>query len=223
MYKAINFEMIKQVLTNIANKDHFFVSEKYLQIEFIIEAAKIYPEYKYYPELVPCKIPESYLQKYGDNGVHFDLLIFANNQKVLIEFKYITNTYEDIVDGINIKVKSHMALNKRRYDCWNDISRIERFVKSMESDIDYGFFVLISNVPALWNNKKRHASDVDFGMENGIHKAKTKKWCNIFSKTSIKWREKDITITNDYEFRYDLFYESNKAHGLFKSLVVEIE
>ncbi len=51
MNKEFNIDMVKNVLKDIAEKNHFFVSEAHLQTEFIIEAAKRYPEFRYYPEL----------------------------------------------------------------------------------------------------------------------------------------------------------------------------
>ena len=62
MEKEFNIEMVKNVLKNIANKNHFFVSEAHLRTEFIIISAKLYPNNKYYPELVPSKIPTRYLK-----------------------------------------------------------------------------------------------------------------------------------------------------------------
>lgn len=221
--KEFDIEMVKNVLKHIASKNHFFVSEAHLQTEFIICAAKLYPDFKYYPELVPSKVPADYLDKHGNKGIHFDLLIKTNTQKVLIEFKYITHTYENKVDDMLLQVKSHMAMDIRRYDCWKDIERIESFVKSEESDVNYGYFVLITNVPALWKQPGDATLDAEFHIETGFHQSGIRKWKYGASKGTTKGREQPIKTKNDYTFQYDLFYDFNDPHGEFKSLTVEIE
>jgi hypothetical protein len=221
--KEFGLEMVKTVLKHIAYKNHFFVSEAHLQTEFIICAAELYPNCKYYPELVPSKVPTNYLDKHGKKGIHFDLLIKTDTQKVLIEFKYITHAYENNVDDMQLQVKSHMAMDIRRYDCWKDIERIESFAKSNESDVDYGYFVLITNVPALWNQPGGTTLDAEFHVETGNHKAGIRKWKGHASKGTTKGRELPIETINDYSFQYDPFYNFKNRHGEFKSLVVEIE
>ena len=222
MNKEFNIEMIRNVMNYIANKNHFFVSEVHLQTEFIIAAAKLYPEFNYYPELVPSKVPNNYINKYGKKGTHFDLLIKTKTQKVLIEFKYITDTYSDIVNDIFLEVKSHMAMDIRRYDCWKDIERIERFSKSSESDVDYGYFILVTNVPALWDNPGNNSLDAEFHIENGLHKHGLRKWRDGTSKGTTKGRELPIETDFDYVFKYYPFFDSKKRHGEFRFLVVDI-
>lgn len=222
MNKEFSIEMIHHIMTYLAKRNHFFVSEAHLQTEFIIASAKLYPEFSYYPELVPNKVPSDYLSKYGNKGTHFDLLIKTKTQKVLIEFKYITNTYSDYVDDMFLEVKSHMALDIRRYDSWKDIERIERFSKSKDSDIDYGYFVLVTNVPALWNNPGLDSFDAEFHLENGLHKAGIRNWKSGASKGTTKGRVLPIETTNDYVFEYLPFFDSHKKYGEFKYLAVEI-
>ena len=136
--KEFNLELVKKILHYLAEKKHFFVSEAHLQTEFIIRAAKLHPDFKYYPVLVPGNVPDGYFKKYGNKVTHFDLFVKTKTQKVLVEFKYITNKYDENVDDVHFEVKSHMALNIRRYDCWKDIERIEMFSKSSQSVVDYG-------------------------------------------------------------------------------------
>ncbi len=224
MEKDFSIDDVKKVLSALANKDHFFVSEAHLQTEFIIEAAKEYASFKFYPELVPSNVPSDYLKNHGTKGIHFDLLIkTSNNQKVLVEFKYITHTYENCVEEMLLSVKSHEALDIRRYDCWKDIERIESFVISNQSDIDYGYFILITNVPGLWNSSlRKNTLDAQFHIVEGEHKAGTRSWREGASKGTTHGRESSINTKNNYNFRYDDFYDFRNKHGLFRSLVVDI-
>lgn len=221
--KEFDINMVKSVLSYIAKRNHFFVSEAHLQTEFAIASALLFPNNTYYPELVPGKVPKKYLEKFGEKGTHFDLIIKTKNQNVLIEFKYITNTYANNVDGMWLQVKSHMAMDIRRYDCWKDIERIELFTKEQDSDVDYGYFVLITNVPALWNQPGSNTLDAEFHVENGSHHAGVRKWKQGASKGTIKGREKQIETTNNYIFEYDGFYDFKDKNGKFMSLVVEID
>lgn len=224
--KAINkeftVEMVQKVLEVLSKKDHLFVSEAHLQTEFIIETAKLYPDYLYYPELVPNNIPVKYLQRYGENGIHFDLIVKTKNDVVLFEFKYITESYSEIVNGVDIKVKSHVAMDVRRYDCWKDISRIELFSEDASTNVSYGYFILITNVSRLWKNPINKTYDLQFQLNNGLHPKGIKRWDESASKGTIKGREEPLYIDNDYSFGYKDFYKSDKDNGTFKSLVVPI-
>ena len=111
-------EMVESVLNNLAGKDHFFVSEAHLQTEFIIEASRLYPEFEYYPELVPSQVPSEYKGEFKDKGIHFDLVIRRGEEKIIVEFKYLTAAYKEKVNGVDLSIKSHMAMDIRRYDCW---------------------------------------------------------------------------------------------------------
>lgn len=226
MEKEFSLSMVKTILAFIAAKDHFFVSEAHLQTEFIIAAAKLFPDNNYYPELVPCNVPKKYEDKYKEKGIHFDLVIRTakQKQKVLIEFKYITNPYSEIIDGMNLQVKSHKSLNKRRYDCWKDIERIEMFSKEQDSDIDYGYFILITNIPGLWENAGKEEYDAgDFYIEEGSHDAGIRKWKQGVSDGTTQGRDYPIEIVNSYYFKYEGFYDFGDKYGKFKSLVVEID
>ena len=216
-------EMVQQILNVLSVKNHFFVSEAHLQTEFIIEAAKLFPNYQYYPELVPSVVPSEYIKQFKDKGIHFDLVIRNKKEKTLIEFKYLTAKYHESVDDFDLEVKSHMAMDIRRYDCWKDISRIECFVKSNDSDIKHGYFILITNVPGFWKKSNRTTLADDFLIFEGRHKRSLKQWSSNASEGTKKGRFNPLDITMDYLFEYRNFYNSHKKNGQFKSLIVEVK
>ena len=98
--------MVQQVLNVLSTKDHFFISEAHLQSEFIIEAYKLFPEFEYYPELVPSRVPKEYKEAFKDKGIHFDLVIKNKEEKIIAEFKYLTAKYKERVNGFGLEVKS---------------------------------------------------------------------------------------------------------------------
>ena len=211
-------DMIDEVIDSLKKKDKFFVSEAHLQTAFIIEAAKLFPENKYYPELSPSILPKGYEESFGSKSVFFDLLIKCPDKNILVEFKYLTKAYQEEVDGLLLKVKDQAAHDIREYDCWKDISRIEKCVKDTETEIDCGYFILITNDHLYWDKPvKKDAVDIDFSICEWKHPASTKKWGEGASKGTVKGREKPIVIENDYSLEYKPFYKE------FKSLVVKIK
>lgn len=218
MKKEFSLEMVYGVLDSLKKKDKFFVSEAHFQTEFIIEAARMFPNNKYYPELVPVDLPKEYEETFGNQAIFFDLIIKCQNDTVLIEFKYLTKAYQEDVDGFVLKVKNQSANDVRRYDCWRDISRIETCVKDNKTKIDYGYFILITNDHLYWDvPRKADTNDKEFRIHNGVHKAATKKWKEGTSEGTKGGRNNNIIIANNYFFNFKDFYKD------FKSLVVEIE
>ncbi|MBR4274895.1 MAG: hypothetical protein IKQ34_02675 [Bacilli bacterium] len=211
-------DMIEEIVESLRKKDKFFVSEAHLQTEFIIEAARLYPENKYYPEMPPKALPEGYEESFDSKSIFFDLVIRCPKQTILVEFKYLTKAYEEVVDGFPLEVKNQGAHDIRRYDCWKDISRIEKCVKDSKTGIDCGYFILITNNHLYWDKPvKKDAVDIDFSICEGKHPASTKKWGEGAGKGTVKGREKPIVIENDYSLEYKPFYKE------FKSLVVKIK
>ena len=215
-------DMVEQVLNNISKTHRFLVSEAHLQTQFIIEAFKLYPQYQYYPELVPSLIPNQYINQYGDKGIYFDLIIKDDNNKmILIEFKYLTKEYEEDINGFIYKVKHQSAQDIRRHDCWHDISRIEMFVNG-DNNIIQGYFVLITNDSSYWKYNSNQTVDQMFRMHNGLHKKEIKTWNGTPSKGTLRGRDKPVLIQNNYHFEYKSFYKNESKNGEFKFLVVEI-
>lgn len=217
--------MVKQVLNAIKEKNiPFFVSEAHLQTEFIITAAKLFPDFEYFPEIAPSNIPDEYNKKFGKSGIHFDLVINTGKEKVLIEFKYLTKKFPEKRenDSLPFSIKNQSAMNIRRYDCWKDISRIETFVTS-DNTISYGYFILITNDLSL----KKEPLDTylyrEFSIAETTHKSGERKWGEGMSKNSKKGRENPICIKNNYEFKYEEFKEYKGKNGRFEFLVVEIQ
>lgn len=218
--KDFGKDKVEKVINELKEKK-LFVSEAHLQTAFIIEAAKEYEKFSYYPEFVPNDISDEYLNRFGNRSAHFDLLIDTKKEKVLIEFKYTTKECDyRINENMSIHVKEHQAMDVRRYDCWRDISRIEYFKN--EGKIDYGYFILITNVPALWNTKKTNAMYAQFCIGEGQQSSGAKNWINTRSAGTIAGREKEIIITNNYIFNYKSFNELGVKNGDFRYLIVEI-
>ena len=95
-------------------------------------------------------------------------------------------------------------------------------MKSSETDISGGYFVLVTNVPGFWKKSSNVTFADDFLIFEGEHKASLKKWSEKASEGTKKGRNKALNIKGEYLFEYKPFYNSFKRSGEFKSLVVEI-
>ena len=173
---------------------------------------------RYYPELAPSTLPKDYEKNFGAKAIFFDLLIKCKTQTVLIEFKYLTREHKEEIDGFCIQVKNHSAQDIRRYDCWKDIARIEACTIDDKTDVDYGYFILITNDSAYWKApRSTDTMDSAFRMQEGIHESESKRWREGASKGTIGDRNHEIYIKHNYYFEYKGFYKG------FKSLIVAID
>ena len=152
---SFDSDNVQEILNNLSEQYRFFVSEKHFQVAFTIEMAKKYPEYDYYPEYSPS------------NGMYYDLMVKTPDETIVIEFKYLTAPFSEPKKGLNLCVKSHQALDIRRYDCWKDISRIESFSDKWQKT--RGFFVLVTNAKSYWRESGRNTLDKYFRINEGQH------------------------------------------------------
>ena len=214
---------INEVLEKLKERK-FFVSEAHFQTEFIVQASLLYPGFRFFPEISAPKIPSDFKESFGSRAARFDLLVVKDHIQTLIEFKYITKHYEEEIEGFHLELKSQDAWDVRRYDCWKDIARIEAFVKDPQTDINAGYFILITNVDLLWRESTKQTQDEAFRIHEGQHRANTLSWGPTASAGTKAGREKELVIRNDYAFHYEPFYEGiGKGAGTFQSLVIEIK
>lgn len=218
-------ETIKNALDNMKGR-RFFVSEADFQASLTWELAKVFqdsPNVKIYREF-PVRVYDTRW-----HTIYIDILVVADGKKYPIELKYKTDKiesdalYEDT--GIPIKdiLKSQAAHDVDSYDCWKDISRIEKLVDSGFAQT--GVFICIANDKYYWNgNCGENTLGYAFRMNPGIKRGGEYNWnfanCTIPEKL-LKTRP-NLRIKNDYEFVWRDFYEIPAKNGKFMSMVVEI-
>ena len=113
----MNFN-INSVINNLKKRQPCFVSERHLQVEFALETAKMWKTIKCFPEYTFKKYPNE----------HLDLLIKDNKTNIGVEFKYVQAETNKLVEINNMAylLKDHSAVDQRRYDCLDDLSRLEK-------------------------------------------------------------------------------------------------
>lgn len=207
-----NKNKIDKILENLSNRGICFVSEKHLQVEFAIEATKVFEKCDIYPEYV---FPD-------EKNKHIDLIIsLANDKMIAIEFKYIVCEFKGRIHNRDIELRHQSALPVRRYNCMMDISRLE-YLKQ-KGKITVGYFVLISNEKKLWTESTKETIDEDFKLSNKIIKKGLKNWRKDAGSGTIKGHNKSIKINNNYKLIFKNFKEyKGVGNCLFKQLVIEI-
>lgn len=206
---------INKILEKLANNNYpLFVSERHLQVAFIIEANKMYPNYEYLPEYVYC-----------ENGIdyHIDLLVCdGNKESIAVEFKYVVAGGVINVPGDkNYALRNHSAIDIRRHQCIRDIGRLETYVKSKSLNCNKGYFILITNMPRFWLGSSNTSIAAQFDipdktvLKKGIHKP--------IGDSRFTDEYEPLKIDNDYLIEYKKYKEVDGKNGLFKSLCIEVK
>lgn len=217
---------IREAFNNLKSRNRFFVSEADFQASLTWELQKVFqdsPDVKIYREF-PVRVYDAQWRT-----IYIDILVVVNGQRFPIELKYKTDRidsdteYEDT--GIPVKdiLKTQSAQDEGTYDCWKDISRIEKLV---DTGFAYGgVFICIANDKYYWNgNCGANTLGYAFRMNPGIKCGGEYNWnlanCTIPEKL-LKTRP-NLYIKNDHEFVWQDFYEILAKNGKFMSLIVEI-
>ena len=214
---------VELIINKLSKKNILFVSERHLQIEFCLMLKKLFKGVNLYPEWTHLSYDDQ------TKTYHFDLLAELNGEYTLFEFKYKTTNISLVGNSYLYDLRNQKDTTNGRYDIWEDIKRIEEFVKQKDTLIKNGFVIFItSNLTYL---KPSRGIDKNFSTENGLHPCELKKW-QPHNKGSVrKTNEKDLLIKNDYEFVYKdyslITHQYNqtgvsKIHIPLKYLVVEI-
>lgn len=210
---------IKQIFDNI-KKDGYkcYVSEAQLRDVFAIYLNKHYKNSFIYPEFT---IPDE-IRIFKNKKITFDLMMKDGNNNYLFEFKYKTKAfkYTDINDCL-ITLANQKDTTNGRYDVWEDICRIEQYIKKNNAlvKIKKGFFIFITNNMSYINSNKENSASCRFLINEGPHKSGTKKWAK--PSDGNKNNQFDLIILNDYEFKYEEYSTINNE--IFKILIVEIK
>lgn len=219
-------DKIRRAFENLKSRNRFFVSEADFQASFTRELEQVFkdvPDVKIYREF-PVRVYDTKWRT-----IYIDIMIVADGHRYPIELKYKTNRIDSDAEydgtGIPIKdiLKSQSAEDEGTYDCWKDISRIEKLI---DGGFAYGgVFICIANDKYYWNGKCNvNAQAYAFRMTSGRKFGGEYNW-NLITcarPEKILKARPNLRITNDYEFDWHDFYEMPVQNGLFKYLLVEI-
>ncbi len=206
---------IYKILCNIRNNGYnCFVSEAQLRDVFAIELNKTFSNYQIFPEFTPWNNPSHFV--FGNKKISFDLLAKSKEEKVAFEFKYKTRAFETVLFGEKIKLNNQEDTTNGRFDIWEDIYRLEQFVK--DNQLKKGYLIFITNYPTYFAIPRPGTDSEPFSISKGEHIACTKEWPSCSKRT----RDNNFTldIQNNYYFDYSEY--SQIDNEVFYLLLVEV-
>lgn len=225
--KVIN--KIIAAFESLRNKQ-FFVSEAHFQHVLAIELKK--KLCKWYSPFRKAKIILEFPIIQDNKLIHVDIMVVTPYGNYPIELKYKTKRIKSDVlyPNTNIKMvdllKDHSAPDINGYECWKDISRIEKLIDS--ADAKSGVCIVLTNEPYYWQGKSGVKSQgYPFRMLPGVlYKAGEKDWNiqgnQVRTKTLKEYPK--FNIKNDYQFEWKDFYkDSSLPNCLFKSVLIVID
>lgn len=219
-------ESIISAFMNLKQKHRFFVSEADFQASFTWELAQVFqdrPDVKIYREF-PVRVYDTKWRT-----IYIDILVVADGQRFPIELKYKTARidsdalYEDTGIPVRDILKPQGAEDEGCYDCWKDISRIEKLVNS--GFAHSGIFICIANDKYYWSGKCGvNAQAYVFRMNPGNKCSGEYNWnlSNCANPEKLLKARPNLHIKNAYEFAWQDFYDIQAQNGLFKFLLVTI-
>lgn len=226
-YQVVNAAFIQKILRKLSSGAYpCFTSEAQLRDAFSVELAKSNSDYTILPEFKK-KVPAGW--PLTGKIIHSDLIAINNatKEKVVFEFKYKTLKGTFNTPAMDIFLNDQSDTTNGRYDLWEDIFRLESYVKSHTLGITKGFSIFITNNKSYYSVPTKSSLSADFSIAPGQHKHGTKTWnFTKQSKNSVqKSNVSPLTIANDYSFDYSTYSKmvdtDGKTHE-FKQLVVEI-
>lgn len=207
---------IYRVLHELSKTNPLFCSELEFQFYLAWKIKEIYQE-----DFHICI--EYPLKNYAGKNRNIDLLLIDKcGGYIPIELKYKTSKFEYSWNGFDYKLKDQSANDLTKYGHLKDISRIEYF-KETENKFLVGYVITITNQNKTWQKVLNPAqTDYEFSLEDGIKIYKgIKKWQKCVSGYNEE-KNPPITLKNDYVIHWQDFYNFNQPHGLFRTLVTEI-
>ena len=206
------------VIKAMQKDTRLFISERDLQVSFIIYAQKLYPGLKFLPEY-------SYTDKEGNN-YRIDLMITDGQEFIAIEFKYVTAKGTIAIPGNdNYVLKNHSAIDIRRHQCVKDVSKLEAYKKMPNVKCTCGYLLLISNLKYFWEGSDRTQAGAQFDIKEGSDlKSGLHKFVDGFK---VAETHLPIHIDNDYiNLHYEDYLINHKEQvqnkKLFKYLLVKV-
>ena len=202
-----------RLMERLAQRRSLFHSEADFQHAFAWEMHQLMPAWNIRLE-VPVR---------AETGViHLDLLACLNEFRIAIELKYKTRALTSSVNGEEFALADQAAQDLGRYDFFNDIQRIETFVRSGGGQSGYAVF--LTNDSAYWKQPSAIGHGyASFAMSDGRKVSGALGWGERASAGTRRKREVEITIRGSYDLRWiDYSSVAAKRYGVFRYLCIKV-
>ncbi len=208
---------IEKIMEEYSKKGIVFFNEAHFQFEFAISLSRKLPMLDYRIILEHCLNFKKY---------RVDLFVedIKNNEKTIIEFKYVTKKATIEIDKqFYIDLKSQGAYDVRRYQIWRDISKLEDLLDNKKCD--HAYFLMITNADKLIKPVPNNNLDCEFDISTREKNRPDKKelyWSYLSPKTIKRYPNKIIIRKKEsYKFNY-IPYSASTNGASFKYLILQI-
>ena len=197
-------------MTDLASRRPLFHSEADFQHELAIQLKDALPDCR-----IRLEKPFGY-----EKGGATDIVLTHDGMTYGIELKYLTKRYTFESDGETFQLKAQGATDLRRYDVWKDVSRLEDFNRLHGGK---SFVIVLTNDSAYWNPTKKLTSiDASFRLCNSRTVTGSLLWASHASQGSIKGRELELQLKNNYEISWREYSSLDDGASNFKYLCLEV-
>lgn len=160
------------------------------------------------------------LERRFDSNTYVDL--WLPKHRTVFELKYVTNTFEDSIDGEKFSLKDQSARDTRCYDFLKDIQRIENITRS-EYNIEQGWAIILTNDKGYWEDTKFRGTNFDqFRIHEGVSMTGVRDWAAKTAKGAKGGRDDPIRLSGVYDMNWRKYADHETRKGLFKYLMVRV-
>lgn len=209
MNKLLNIE---KCLLTLSKQRSIFHSEADFQFALAWEIQKLYPS---------ANIRLEYHLKEFPN-IHIDIIVFLNKTSIPIELKYKTSILKTVINEEPYNLKNHSAQDLGKYDCLKDIQRLELLSNELNT-YEEGYAIWITNDKSYINPpQKSNTIYKQFSIHHGAIKTGEMSWSSHASASTIKNREKNIILQNEYSIQWKKYSSLDIKNGDFFYSIISI-
>lgn len=201
-----------KVIESLRVKRPIFHSEADFQFALAWEIQLFFPSVHIRLEYPPKNEPNKYI----------DIIVRDGENVYPIELKYPTKKYSIFSHGEQFNLKDHGAQDLGKYDFIKDICRVESFSLHMEGFV-HGYVLWLTNDPSYWTPPKReNVGYAAFSVHHGVKKAGSMAWGPNLGIGTIKGREAELLLKNEYDVQWINYSDLGGKSGLFKFSLLKI-
>lgn len=201
------------VIELLRQKRSLFHSEADFQFALAWEIQHSYPTAEIRIEYPTASEPNKYI----------DILVYNKGCAYPIELKYKTKKLSALVGGEQYNLKNHGAQDLGAYDFVKDICRVETFATHL-GGFKCGYVLWLTNDQYYWNAPNNpNAGYAAFSVHHGANKTGNMSWGSHLSAGTIKGREKELQLRNEYDIIWNDYSDLNVKNSAFKYAMMRVE
>ena len=156
-----------------------------------------------------------------------DIFVVRGNTKYAIELKYKTKSFEGSINHERYSLTNQNASNLGRFDYFDDLERVGKFVRADLASIGYAIF--LSNHSVFWRGKGQGAISEQFNIAEGreVEVRDEMSWVRNPSRGSVGAGRFERTIvspvTTRFQWKDFSSFGNNEGRGqVFKFLCTKV-